>query len=120
VLSSSAMLILFSARASAPPPFAHRIGTADGRDEWYRRVMTSAGGIISVRLFAGLESRARERRTAYEFPASDAPTIAAVTRALGLAPGAAGLVLVNGLHATPERELAPGDEVSLFPPLGGG
>ena len=83
--------------------------------------MTSAGGIISVRLFAGLESRARERRTAYEFPASDAPTIAAVTRALGLAPVPPAVALVDGgLHATPEHQLAPGDEVSLFPPLGGG
>ena len=44
----------------------------------------------------------------------------AVTEALGLEPGAAGLVLVNGMHAGPERVLAPGDEVALFPPLGGG
>jgi molybdopterin converting factor small subunit len=119
-MSSSTMLILFSARAPAPPAFAHRIGTLSGRDEWYRRAMTSAGEHISVKLFAGLELRARERRTAYEIALSDAPTVAAVTLALGLAPGAAGLVLVNGLHATAERELAPGDEVSLFPPLGGG
>ena len=82
--------------------------------------MTSAGEHISVELFAGLELRARERRTTYEFAISDAPAVAAVTRALGLAPGAVGLVLVNGLHATAECELSPGDEVSLFPPLGGG
>ena len=82
--------------------------------------MTSAGEMINVKLFAGLELRARERRTAYALAPSDVPTIAAVTHALGIAPGAAGLVLVNGLHATAERELAAGDEVSLFPPLGGG
>jgi molybdopterin converting factor small subunit len=29
-------------------------------------------------------------------------------------------VLVNGVHAAPDRALAPGDEVALFPPLGGG
>ncbi len=82
--------------------------------------MRSAGGNISVRLFAGLEQRARERRTVWEFPCADAPTVAAVARALGLAPGAAGLVLVNGLHATADTPLAAGDEVSLFPPVGGG
>jgi molybdopterin synthase sulfur carrier subunit len=119
-MSSSTMLILFCARAPAPPASAHRIGTVGGGDEWYRRAMTSAGEQISVRLFAGLELRARERRTAYELAPSDAPTVAAVSLALGLAPGAAGLVLVNGLHATADCELVPGDEVSLFPPLGGG
>lgn len=82
--------------------------------------MMDAAGTICVKLFAGLESRARERRTAYDLSPSDAPTVAAVTRAIGLAPGAAGLVLVNGLHATAERRLVAGDEVALFPPLGGG
>ncbi|SMB98412.1 Molybdopterin converting factor, small subunit [Thermanaeromonas toyohensis ToBE] len=30
------------------------------------------------------------------------------------------LILVNGVHATLEKELSPGDVVSVFPPLGGG
>ncbi|MGI9951841.1 MoaD/ThiS family protein [Moorellaceae bacterium AZ2] len=30
------------------------------------------------------------------------------------------LILVNGVHATPQRQLLPGDVVSVFPPLGGG
>ena len=46
--------------------------------------------------------------------------MAAVTEAIGLEPGAAGLVLVNGVHASRDQVLGPGDEVSLFPPLGGG
>jgi molybdopterin converting factor small subunit len=82
--------------------------------------MTDAGDIISVRLFAGLELRARERRAAYELAPADVPTVADLAGVLGLAPGAAGLVLVNGVHATPDRSLAAGDEVALFPPLGGG
>jgi molybdopterin converting factor small subunit len=82
--------------------------------------MKAAADIISVRLFAGLESRARQQHTSYEFAPADAPTVADVVRALGLEPGAAGLILVNGVHARPERELVAGDEVSLFPPLGGG
>jgi molybdopterin converting factor small subunit len=82
--------------------------------------MTDAAGTISIRLFAGLESRAREHRTAWELDPGEAATVAAVTEALGLESGAAGLILVNGVHAGPEQVLSPGDEVALFPPLGGG
>ncbi len=82
--------------------------------------MTDAPGTISVKLFAGLELRTLERRAAWEFEPGQAATVSAVTEALGLEPGAAGLVLVNGVHAGPERLLSPGDEVALFPPLGGG
>ncbi len=82
--------------------------------------MKAAIDTITVKLFAGLELRARERRTSYEFAPADAPTVADVVSSLGLEPGAAGLVLVNGLHATAGQQLVAGDEVSLFPPLGGG
>jgi molybdopterin converting factor small subunit len=82
--------------------------------------MTDAAGTITVRLFAGLELRAREPRTAWEFDPREAATVGAVTEAIGLGPGAAGLILVNGVHASGDRALGPGDEVALFPPLGGG
>ncbi len=82
--------------------------------------MTAAGEDISVRLFAGLELAARERRAQYRFSAAELATVADLMDALGLQPGVAGLVLVNGLHASVRQKLAPGDEVSLFPPLGGG
>ncbi len=82
--------------------------------------MTDAGGTIGVKLFAGLELRAREPRTSYEFDPREISTVAALTEAIGLEPGAAGLILVNGVHVLPDQTLGPGDEVSLFPPLGGG
>ena len=82
--------------------------------------MTDAAGTISVRLFAGLELRTRERRATWEFEPGEAATVGAVTEAQGLEPGAAGLVLVNGVHAGPDRALGPGDEVALLPPVGGG
>jgi sulfur-carrier protein len=82
--------------------------------------MADAAGTIRVRLFAGLELRAREPRTAYEFDPRETASVGAIIAAVGLEPGAAGLILVNGVHATPELTLGPGDEVSLFPPLGGG
>ncbi len=82
--------------------------------------MTTAAATYVVKLFAGLESRTRDARTTLDVPPAEAPTVAALTLRLGLAPGATGLVLVNGLHAPADRELRAGDEVSLFPPLGGG
>ncbi len=82
--------------------------------------MTEARGTISVKLFAGLELRAREPRTSYDFDLREVATVAAVVEAIGLDPGAAGLVLVNGVHVSSDQALSPDDEVSLFPPLGGG
>ncbi len=82
--------------------------------------MSAPADTIAVTLFAGLELRARERRTEYTLSPADAPTVGALTASLGLASGAAGLVLVNGLHAGADQALCAGDVVSLFPPLGGG
>ena len=82
--------------------------------------MTTATDVITVRLFAGLEARTPERRASYAFALSDAATVGDVAVRLGLEPGATGIILVNGLHARADQALAAGDEVSLFPPLGGG
>jgi len=82
--------------------------------------MTIPTATITARLFAGLETQTAERRTQHSFPLTETPTVGAVVARLGLEPGATGIVLVNGVHAAGERALEPGDEVSLFPPLGGG
>lgn len=82
--------------------------------------MTTAPDSISVKLFAGLELATTERCATRVFEPREAPTVGALARRLGLERGALGLVLVNGLHAGADRELRGGDEVSLFPPLGGG
>ena len=82
--------------------------------------MTDAAGTISVKLFAGLELCAREPRRSYGFDPRETTTVTAVAEAIGLDPGAVGLILVNGVHASGDQELGPGDEVALFPPVGGG
>lgn len=82
--------------------------------------MTTPTEAITARLFAGLETQTSERRTEYAFLPAETPTVGAVFARLGLAPGATGIVLVNGVHAGGDRVLKSGDEVSLFPPLGGG
>ncbi|HEY5388813.1 MAG TPA: MoaD/ThiS family protein [Thermoleophilia bacterium] len=82
--------------------------------------MTTATSIITVRLFAGLEAQTADRRTECTFLLAETATVGAIVERLGLEPGAAGIILVNGVHARHDGVLQPGDEVSLFPPLGGG
>lgn len=82
--------------------------------------MAVASDAIIIRLFAGLERHTNERRSEYRLPLTDALTVGAVTARLGLGPGVAGLILVNGIHARDDQLLNAGDEVALFSPLGGG
>jgi sulfur-carrier protein len=82
--------------------------------------MSIPKGTIIARLFAGLETQTAERSTRRSFPLTETPNVGAVVARLGLEPGATGIILVNGVHAGADRALEPGDEISLFPPLGGG
>ena len=75
---------------------------------------------IRVRLFGGLEARTSMAVAGASVPASGISTAADLVRAVGLPEGAVGLILVNGLHAKLGTPLAAGDEVSLFPFVGGG
>jgi molybdopterin converting factor small subunit len=84
---------------------------------WYADRMS--GSDIVVRLFAGLESHVPEGRAEQQLGTDEAPTVSALLERLGLR-SRAGLVLVNGRHAGVDQALEPGDEVDLFPPLGGG
>jgi molybdopterin converting factor small subunit len=82
--------------------------------------MQTTSATITVRLFAGLEAQTRLGRSEVRLALVDAPTVGALTVFLGLPRGVAGIILVNGLHARDDRPLEAGDEVSMFPPLGGG
>ena len=82
--------------------------------------MTTATDVITVKLFAGLETRTHERRATYALAPEEAATVGDIATLLGLQPGVTGIVLVNGLHARADQAVVAGDEVSLFPPLGGG
>ena len=90
------------------------------REPWYSSGMTTSTDTITARLFAGLETQTAERRTQHTFLLTETPNVGSVVERLGLEPGATGIVLVNGVHAGGDRVLEPGDEISLFPPLGGG
>jgi molybdopterin converting factor small subunit len=82
--------------------------------------MSGAAQAVIVRLFAGLEAGTRDGRSTYELSEAEVPTVRRLRGVLGLADGATGIVLVNGLHACDEDRLHAGDEVALFPPLAGG
>ena len=60
--------------------------------------MATSADTVTVRLFAGLEQRTRERRSTCEVPVAQVPSVRALKGLLGLA----------------------GDAESLFPHLGGG
>jgi len=79
-----------------------------------------ASPVIVARLFAGLDRLSRQGGVEQRVPAVKATSVTALCEALGLAVGVVGLVLVNGTHGDLATALHDGDEVSLFPPVGGG
>ena len=75
---------------------------------------------IKVRLFGGLEAHTSLSAAHDSVPAAGVVTVADLLRAIGLPEDAVGLILVNGFHVKFDGQLVPGDEVSLFPFVGGG
>jgi sulfur-carrier protein len=72
---------------------------------------------ITVRLYATLrEGRAPEE--SLELPPGT--SVSAVIKELKLPESVVTLIFVNGRHASPDTTLDEGDEVALFPPIGGG
>ena len=51
---------------------------------------------------------------------AEGTTVAALLASLGVPPKLPKIVLVNGRARPAEYVLAPGDEISVFPPLAGG
>jgi molybdopterin converting factor small subunit len=75
------------------------------------------GATITVRLFGGLDERAG---SSVVQAAASAVSVGDLVAVLDLSPEAVGLILVNGRHGTLSSPLKAGDEVSLFPHIGGG
>jgi molybdopterin converting factor small subunit len=76
---------------------------------------------VEVRLFANLADRLPGRRgepMVVDLPAG--ATVETLLERLALPPDLPRLVLVNGVDARPVDRLAPGDVVSVLPPLVGG
>jgi hypothetical protein len=77
---------------------------------------------VEVRLFATLECflppDSRDGVALLDVP--DGSTASDVARRLGIPAGFERVLLVNGREAGPDRMLAPGDVLDLYPPLAGG
>lgn len=77
---------------------------------------------IEIRLFATLAEflppHSRSGTATLDVP--DGASVGDVIAVLGIPPALPCVVLVNGQDAETDRGLAPGDVVSLFPPLAGG
>ena len=82
----------------------------------YNETMNESAG-ITVRLFGGLDERVG-RNVAQA--GSSAASVGDLVAGLELSPAAVGLILINGLHGTLSSPVKAGDEVALFPHIGGG
>jgi sulfur-carrier protein len=58
--------------------------------------------------------------TGMRVPCAPGMLVADLLTELGLAAEEVKIIMVNGVHAAIERELAEGDRVGLFPAMGGG
>ena len=72
---------------------------------------------ILVKAFADLTALIPAESTV---PVHDGDTVAAVLARLGLPENKAAIIFINNRHAELDTLLAPGDRLSIFPPLGGG
>ena len=77
---------------------------------------------LRVKLFATLSRHAPSGRAGVPFDV-DLPAGASLgdlVTALKLDPEETRVIFVNGLIQTPDYIPAPGDEIGIFPPIGGG
>lgn len=74
---------------------------------------------VTVRLFAGLRERAGADELSLELP-DGARVVDALARVGDLCAGTSVVMAVNREYADDDRELAPGDELALIPPVSGG
>jgi sulfur-carrier protein len=72
---------------------------------------------VTVKLFATLR---KDRFDEKGLELADGVTTGEVINMISIPPTEVTLIFVNGRHSTPETELADGDTLALFPPIGGG
>ncbi|MFZ5648256.1 MAG: MoaD/ThiS family protein [Bacillota bacterium] len=78
--------------------------------------------ILEVRVFGGLEKKIPGAiyGKPIEMEAPGGTTVAGLLEVLKITEKDVFTVLVNGVHASREYVLNPGDRVAFFPPVGGG
>lgn len=76
--------------------------------------------MIDVRLFATLPMRSSTGRKEFQLEPRPGLTVGDIVDAEGLRRNEIHIVMINGTHGSLESELADGDRLGLFPPVGGG
>jgi len=77
---------------------------------------------VTVKLYAMLRRFARDEQAGAPFKV-DLPneaTLLDLINQLGIPPGETRITFVNGIIQEPDCRLKDGDEVGIFPPVGGG
>ena len=72
---------------------------------------------VRVRLYASLR---KDRAPEEDVEVPPGTTTASLIEMLGLEVPAVTLIFINGRHADLMTEIRDGDEMALFPPIGGG
>ncbi|MCX8110305.1 MAG: MoaD/ThiS family protein [Syntrophorhabdaceae bacterium] len=72
---------------------------------------------VMIKLFATLRT-GRFSEKVYEIKPNT--TISNIIEELGLPSEQVSIIFVNGRHAKPDTILKEGDEIAMFPPIGGG
>ena len=73
--------------------------------------------MIEVRFFATLRDG---RGKVTQLDAAQAAVAGDILRLCGIKPEEVAILLINGFHSKPEDPVKDGDQLSLFPPVGGG
>jgi sulfur carrier protein ThiS len=72
---------------------------------------------ITVKLFAYFRDN-RFKQQQMEFP--EGTTVEAIIRSLGVPPDEVGVTMINSRHCELHQVPAEGDQVAIFPAIGGG
>jgi sulfur carrier protein len=70
-----------------------------------------------IKLFATLRNG---RFDIKEMDLEEGTTILNITEHLGIEKKDAAILFINGVHAEPDSVIKEGDDVAIFPPVGGG
>ena len=79
---------------------------------------------LTVRLFAGLKCENQDLdcrgKTEFSIAVSEGMTLKGFLAYIGISPELAKIVLVNALFQPMDYKLVDGDDLAIFPPVGGG
>jgi molybdopterin converting factor small subunit len=77
---------------------------------------------VALNLYATLEKYLPEQRGRQrcEIELPEGSTLKSLIEGLLIPPGEAKIIFINGRHAGGDERLREGDQIGIFPPLGGG